>query len=51
MVKTCIESIPSSFPEAAEVDGAGNLTVFFKIVLPICTPILATVAIFSAVGQ
>ncbi|WP_258561520.1 MULTISPECIES: carbohydrate ABC transporter permease [Bifidobacterium] len=51
LVKTYIESIPSSLQEAAEVDGAGTLTVFFKIVLPMCTPILATVAIFSAVGQ
>lgn len=51
LVKTYIESIPKSLQEAAEVDGAGTLTVFFKIVLPMCTPILATVAIFSAVGQ
>ncbi|KFI64232.1 carbohydrate ABC transporter permease [Bifidobacterium cuniculi] len=51
LVKTYIESIPSSLQEAAEVDGAGTFTVFWKIVLPMCTPILATVAIFSAVGQ
>ena len=51
LVKTFIESIPKSLQEAAEVDGAGTLTVFGKIVLPMCTPILATVAIFSAVGQ
>ncbi|MEK0307209.1 carbohydrate ABC transporter permease [Bifidobacterium favimelis] len=51
LVKTFIESIPSSLEEAAEVDGAGTLTVFRKIILPMCTPILATVAIFSAVGQ
>lgn len=51
LVKTFIESIPSSLQEAAEVDGAGTMTVFWKIVLPMCTPILATVAIFSAVNQ
>lgn len=51
MMKTFIESIPSSLQEAAEVDGAGILTVFFKIILPTCTPILATVAIWAAVGQ
>ena len=51
LVKTYIESIPSSLQEAAEVDGAGTMTVFRKIILPMCTPILATVAIFSAVGQ
>ena len=37
--------------EAAEVDGAGPLTIFIKVVLPISTPILATVAIWAAVGQ
>lgn len=51
LVKTYIESIPHSLQEAAEMDGAGILQVFFKVVLPNCTPILATVAIFSAVGQ
>lgn len=51
IVKTFIESIPASLQEAAEMDGAGTLTIFFRIILPMCTPILATVAIFSAVGQ
>lgn len=51
MVKTFVESIPASLQEAAEVDGAGILTVFFKVILPTCTPILATIAIWSAVGQ
>lgn len=51
LVKTYIESIPKSLQEAAEVDGAGELTIFGKIILPMCQPILATVAIFSAVGQ
>lgn len=51
LVKTYIESIPSSLQEAAEVDGAGTFTIFRKIILPMCQPILATVAIFSAVGQ
>lgn len=51
LVKTYVESIPASLQEAAEMDGAGTMTVFGKIILPMCTPILATVAIFSAVGQ
>ena len=51
MVKTFVESIPPSLLEAAEIDGAGVLTRFFRIVLPTSTPILATVAIWSAVGQ
>lgn len=51
LVKTYIESIPKALQEAAEIDGAGIMKIFYKIILPASTPILATVAIFSAVGQ
>ena len=51
LTKTFVESIPKALSEAAELDGAGVLTVFWTIMLPIMKPILATVAIFSAVGQ
>lgn len=51
LVKTYVESLPKSLQEAAEIDGAGPLTIFFRVILPNCTPILATVAIFSAVAQ
>lgn len=51
LVKTYVESIPSSLQEAAEIDGASIITVFRKIILPTSTPILATIAIFAAVGQ
>lgn len=51
LVKTYIESMPKSLQEAAEIDGAGVFTVFGRIILPLSKPILATVAIFSAVGQ
>lgn len=51
LVKTYMESIPRSLQEAAEIDGAGVMKVFLKIILPTSTPILATIAIFSAVAQ
>jgi putative aldouronate transport system permease protein len=51
LIKTYIESIPPSLEESAEIDGAGYLCVFSRIMLPLCRPILATVAIFSAVGN
>jgi multiple sugar transport system permease protein/putative aldouronate transport system permease protein len=51
LVKTYVESIPASLQEAAEIDGAGIIRIFRKIILPTCKPILATIAIFSAVGQ
>lgn len=49
--KTYVESIPASLQEAAEIDGAGIITIFARIILPTCKPILATIAIFSAVTQ
>ncbi len=51
LVKTYVESISPSLQEAAEIDGAGILTIFWKVIFPISKPILATIAIFSAVGQ
>ena len=51
MVKTYMESLPPALQEAEEIDGAGVLTRFFKVVLPTSTPILATIAIWAAVGQ
>lgn len=51
LVKTYVESIPASLQESAEIDGAGYLTVFFRIIFPLVIPILATIAVFSAVTQ
>jgi putative aldouronate transport system permease protein len=51
LVKTYIESIPDSLEESAEIDGAGYLLIFSRIILPLSKPILATIAIFSAVGH
>ena len=51
LVKTFVESTPVALQESAQMDGAGYLTIFWKIVMPLITPILATITIFSAVGQ
>ncbi|MEA4889120.1 MAG: carbohydrate ABC transporter permease [Clostridiaceae bacterium] len=51
LVKTYIESIPESLEEAAEIDGAGYLMRYLRIILPLTRPIIATIAIFAAVGQ
>lgn len=51
LVKTYIESLPHALEEAAEMDGANTVQIFKDVILPSCAPILATVAIFSAVGQ
>jgi putative aldouronate transport system permease protein len=51
LAKTFVESIPKELSQAAEIDGAGTLTVFFRVIIPVIKPIMATVAIFAAVGQ
>ena len=51
LCKTYVESVPLELQEAAEIDGAGTLTVFFRIMLPVIKPILATIAVFAAVNQ
>lgn len=51
LTKTFVEGIPKELQEAAEIDGAGVMKIFFKVMLPIIKPIMATVAIFSAVSQ
>lgn len=50
LVRNYFESLPRSLEESARIDGAGNLTVLFRIMLPISKPLLATIAIFSAVS-
>lgn len=51
LVKTFVESTPLALQESAQLDGAGYLTIFGKIIVPLILPILATIAIFAAVGQ
>lgn len=51
LVKTYIESIPPALEESAQIDSAGYWVRFTRIILPLCMPILATVTVFSAVGQ
>lgn len=51
LCKTFVESVPKELQDAGEIDGAGTLRVFFSIIIPVIKPILATIAIFSAVNQ
>jgi len=51
VIRAYIETIPPSLQESAKIDGANDLVIFFKIILPLCKPVLATVALFVAVGQ
>lgn len=51
LTKTFVESISKELFQAAEIDGAGTMRIFRSIVIPVIKPIMATVAIFTAVGQ
>ncbi len=51
LVKTYVESIPAEIEESAFMDGASYWTIYRKIIWPLSKPILATIAIFGAVGQ
>ena len=43
-------SIPGSLKEAAEIDGASKMTIFFKIIIPLSRPIMAVMVVFSMVA-
>ncbi|HEY5583064.1 MAG TPA: carbohydrate ABC transporter permease [Ruminiclostridium sp.] len=51
LIRTYIEGLPAEMEESALIDGANEIVVFIKIILPLCKPIIATVALFIAVGQ
>jgi len=50
VIKTFMQSLPPALTEAAEIDGAGYFRCFIQIILPCCKPVLATVALWCAVG-
>ena len=51
VIRTYINGLPDSLVESAKIDGAGEFRIFMQIILPLCKPVLATVALFVAVGQ
>ncbi|HHT05867.1 MAG TPA: carbohydrate ABC transporter permease [Hydrogenispora sp.] len=51
VIRTYINGLPESLIESARMDGAGEFTIFAKIVLPLCKPVLATIALFVAVAN
>lgn len=51
LCKTFVESVPPSLEEAAVIDGAGTMRIFFQVIIPVIKPIIATVAVFASVAQ
>nr|WP_213583257.1 carbohydrate ABC transporter permease [Paenibacillus sp. J2TS4] len=50
IIKNYFEALPDSLEESAKLDGASNLAILFRITLPLSLPVLATIALFYAVG-
>jgi putative aldouronate transport system permease protein len=51
VIRAYMDTIPPSLQESARIDGANDLVIFFRIIFPLCKPVLATIALFVAVGQ
>ena len=51
IARTYYQGVPKDLQEAAEIDGANEMVYFFQILLPVCTPIIATLAMWQFVGM
>lgn len=51
VIRTYMNGLPDSLEESAQMDGAGYFTIFIRIIVPLCKPVFATIALFIAVGQ
>lgn len=51
LVRSYIDGLPIALQEAAQLDGANDFKIWYKVIMPLCTPVIATVALFYAVGQ
>lgn len=51
VIRSFIDGIPYALQESAKLDGANDFTIYWRVIIPLCKPALATVALFLAVGQ
>ena len=51
IARTYYMGVPRDLQEAAEIDGASEMVYFFKILLPVCSPIIATISMWQFVGM
>ncbi|MDR1060025.1 MAG: carbohydrate ABC transporter permease [Clostridiales bacterium] len=50
IAKSYIKSIPFEITESAKVDGANDVLIFYRLILPLCKPLIATLGLFSALA-
>ncbi|MBB6730160.1 carbohydrate ABC transporter permease [Cohnella zeiphila] len=51
IVRTFMQELPIEVEESAKIDGANDLQIFARVILPICVPVLVTIGLFSAINQ
>ena len=51
VIKSYMEGIPPDLEESAMIDGANDFLIFWRIILPLCAPVIATISLFIAVGH
>ncbi|QHT62379.1 carbohydrate ABC transporter permease [Paenibacillus lycopersici] len=51
VIRSFIDGLPYALQESAKLDGANDFTIYWRVILPLCKPALATIALFLAVGQ
>lgn len=51
IMRTFFQQLPEALFESARIDGAGDFTIFFRILLPLSKPVLASITLFYAVGH
>ena len=51
IIRTYMNSLPLGLKEAAKIDGASEIKILFRIIMPLCKPIMATIALWVAVGD
>lgn len=51
VIRTFFQGLPQSMPEAAKIDGASELQIFFRIVLPLSKPVIATISLLTLLSR
>ncbi|AUO07198.1 sugar ABC transporter permease [Paenibacillus jamilae] len=51
VIRSFMDGLPYALQESAKLDGANDFTIYWKVILPLCKPVLATIALFLAVNQ
>lgn len=51
IIRSFIDGLPYALQESAKLDGANDFKIYYKVILPLCKPVLATISLFLAVGQ